>query len=367
VLITRGGLQRRDLLAAGLALPFAVAAPAGSAAPQPPAGAFPGWHEAVVIVPDPAPWIETLTIVGGRDIIHRSAPDQALNRFWSLPAGARTEQVLMRNPLARTGSIRLVRVWGAEQRIIRPDDMAWEAGGVQALDVRVVDMESTRVALHSRGWRAPSEPVRYKTYGLEVIQWAPTSPDGVRLSFIQRIAPPLVGWAELKRWGHVGNAAVTVADLAASRAFFAGRLGMTKASSTNTVGGDGPNVMGLPWAYARRLPIEIEGYRGAGAGEGSIELISMPDAAGRDFAAAAHPPNLGIAALRCLTDDARTLAAMMDVPVTALDIAPYGACLGFVLTGPDGVRLEVFQAAGRGSAGWPAPAQPHPSTASPGA
>jgi len=332
-------LSRRRVLSLALAAPMISTSTLAQDAGKP----FPGWHEAVVIVPDPDCWIETLTAVGGWEVVHRGVADQALAKFWALPDDARAEQILMRNIGSRTGYIRLVKLWGVRQRLIRPDDMAWEAGGVQALDVRVIDMESTRAQLHSRGWRAPSDPVRYTTYGVDVIQWAPCSPDGVRLSFIQRIAPPLTGWAELKHWGHVANAAVTVANLSASRAFFSGRLGMARGSAANTVGGDGPNVMGLPWAYARHLPIEIEGYFGAVPGEGSIELISIPDAAGRNFAADARPPNLGIAALRCMASNAAALAEALGRTTMDVEIPPYGRCTAFSLTAPDGVALEVFQ------------------------
>jgi hypothetical protein len=308
-----------------------------------------GWREAVIIVPDPAPWIETLTQTGGWEVAAHGGPDDGLNEFWNLPAAARTEQVLMRDAGTRKGYIRLVRVAGAAQQQIRPDDQAWETGGVSALDLRVADLAATRDALHARGWRAPSDPVRYKAYGVEDIQWAPISPDGVRLSFIQRIAPPLQGWSELKRWSRAASAAIPTKNINAGQAFFATALGMCLAGRTNTIGGDGPNVMGLPWAFERTLAIDIRGFAAGPEGDSAVELISMPQAAGRDYAAAAHPPNLGIAALRVLVPDVHAAVARLAVrgivsvcPVASLRIAPYGACRAFSVSGPDGVRLELF-------------------------
>jgi catechol 2,3-dioxygenase-like lactoylglutathione lyase family enzyme len=342
-------LSRRGVLAA-TALPLLPArsfaqivgqTSPGQTSPGPAVG---GWREAVVIVPDLAPWIETLTVVGGWEIAHRGPPDRALNAFWSLPAGARTEQVLMRNIGTDKGFIRLVKVFGAEQRPIRPDDQAWESGGVQALDMRVADMEATRAALHARGWRAPSDPVRYKTFGVEVIEWAPSSPDGVRLSFIERIAPPLQGWAELKRWSRTGNAAVTVKDMAAAEAFYGGVLGLKVSFTSDTIGSGGPNVMGLPWSLAAHSPIVVKG------GHAAVELISIPAAAGRDHAAAAHPPNLGVAALRFVVGDAPALARRfadragpLACPLQAIDVAPYGPCRLFAVSAPDSVRLEFVE------------------------
>jgi hypothetical protein len=309
-----------------------------------------GWREAVLVVPDLAPWIETLTVVGGWECAWRGAVDTTLNAFWSLPPDARTEQALMRNIGTHTGFLRLVKVMGAPQRIIRPDDQAWESGGIQALDMRVVDMEATRAALHARGWRAPSEPIRYKTFGVEVIEWTPSSPDGVRIAFIQRLAPPLQGWAELKRWGRASNATITVKDMAAAQATFGGLLGLTPTSASHVVGDGGPNVMGMPWSFAAHTPIDIVGFVGAVREDSSIELIAMPEALGRDYAADAHPPNLGIAALRFRVADAgatyRNLiqtGATVAAPVQTLRAGPDGERRGFALSVTDGVRLEFVE------------------------
>jgi len=341
--------NRRRLIATSLAL---ATSPIHRALAATRAAGLGGWREAVLVVPDLAPWIDTLTVVGGWEVAEHGAPDTSLNALWGLPPRARTEQVLMRNIGARTGFLRLVKVTGAVQAQIRPDDQAWETGGVQALDLRVVDMATTVAALHGRGWRAPSAPVRYKTYGVEVIQWAPSSPDGVRLSFIQRIAPPLQGWTELKRWSRAANAAITVKDMAAAQGFFGAALGMNVISSSNAVGGDGPNVMGLPFALARTLPIDIKGYGGGLEGDGAIELISMPGAQGRDFSSAARPPNLGIAALRFMVADAAALAERfvkagltLAAPVQSVRIAPHGPCRVFSVWGAEGAWLEFVERA----------------------
>jgi predicted enzyme related to lactoylglutathione lyase len=255
----------------------------------------------------------------------------------------------MRNIGATTGFLRLVRVEGVEQRLIRPDDQAWDSGGIQALDLRVLDMEATRTALHARGWRAPSDPVRYKTFGVEVIEWTPSSPEGVRLAFIQRIAPPLVGWSELKHWSRVANAAVTTRDMARAKAMFGEVLGLHATLSTNTIGADGPNVMGLPWDFARKTAVDITGFSAGEGIDGSVELISMPGAAGRDLSADAHPPNLGIAALRFQVANIETMARALaargaDIisPVQPMDIAPYGACRACAIRASDGVQLELY-------------------------
>jgi catechol 2,3-dioxygenase-like lactoylglutathione lyase family enzyme len=259
----------------------------------------------------------------------------------------------MRNVGTTTGFIRLIEVRGAPQSRIRADDQAWETGGINALDLRVADMEATRAALHARGWRAPAEPLRYEVYGVEVIQWAPTSPDGVRLSFIQRIRPPLVGWSELKRWSRVANAAITTKDIAVSDAFFRTALGFTQISKAASLGPPGgANVMGLPWPVVDHLTVDIRGFGGVTPGGGAVELISMPSVQGRDHAANAQPPNLGVAGLRFMVPDvaaarARLLANGARVtPMITTVIAPYGPCRAFAATAPDGVWLEFVAITG---------------------
>ncbi len=347
--------SRRTLLATAAA---AVIAPRALAADHPAAGAgaptiATGWREALIIVADARPWVETLTTVGAWETAWQGPPDQSLNILWGLPAGAQTRQTLMRNVGTTTGFIRLIEVQGALQIRIRVDDQAWETGGINALDLRVTDMEATRAALHARGWRAPAEPLRYEVYGVEVIQWAPTSPDGVRLSFIQRIRPPLVGWGELKRWSRVANAAITTEDISASDAFFRTTLGFTQISKAASLGpSGGANVMGLPWPVVDHLAVDIRGFGGVSPGGGAIELISMPAVQGRDHAESAHPPNLGVAGLRFIVPDAagaraRLLADGARVtPVVATDIPPYGFSQAFAATAPDGVWLEFVEVSG---------------------
>jgi catechol 2,3-dioxygenase-like lactoylglutathione lyase family enzyme len=187
-----------------------------------------------------------------------------------------------------------------------------------------------------------------------VIQWAPTSPDGVRLSFIQRIAPPLAGWGELKRWSRAANAAITTQDMVKAKAFFGDVLGLRMASSTNTIGADGRNVMGLPWSLSRKTSIEIAGFSADEGIDSSVELIFMPELLSRNFAADTHPPNLGIATLRFqvlgIDAMARTFSARgADIVSTLrlIDIAPYGPCHACAIQAPDGVRLELYSPVSR--------------------
>jgi hypothetical protein len=132
--------------------------------------------------------------------------------------------------------------------------------------------------------------------------------------------------------------------------FLSGPVGLAQVSRTDVVGGDGPNVMGLPWALARTLPIDIRGFAGATAGDSAIELIAMPGASGRDFAADAHPPNIGIAGLRFMVGDLGAAMARLGVdrtlPVETV-VAPYGPVRAVTVSAPGGMWMEFVQPVGQ--------------------
>jgi hypothetical protein len=110
--------------------------------------------------------------------------------------------------------------------------------------------------------------------------------------------------------------------------------------------------MGLPRSFARSLAIDIHGYRGARGHDGSVELISMPAAMGRDFAAAARPPNLELAGLRFFVSDVASLQARLAAagvataaPLQSLTSPPDGRCRIFAVRAPDGAWLEFVETA----------------------
>jgi catechol 2,3-dioxygenase-like lactoylglutathione lyase family enzyme len=344
-------LSRRDALLSTLAASALAASPGSSRGA---AGWDPvGWREAVLIVPALAPWIEVLTTVGGWEVALRSPPDDSLNRLWSLPKGAVTEQVLMRNPEAESGMIRLVVVTGAPQNRIRPHDQPWETGGISSLYLRATDMDATRQALEARGWNAASIPVQYTIEGGEVARWGPRSPDGIRLEFFHSLRALAADAPPQKPWGHVVSLAIPVKDMDKSYAFLGGVLRLKQGGHVETIGGDdGANKMGLPYAFKRAAKVDIYGFTAGPTHGSAFDVILMPQAQGRDFSGDARPPNLGIAALRFVVSDVAAVAAAckaggfaLAAPVQDITLAPYGRAKTFAVTGPEGVWLEFIQPA----------------------
>jgi hypothetical protein len=106
--------------------------------------------------------------------------------------------------------------------------------------------------------------------------------------------------------------------------------------------------LGLPWPFEQQISIDIQGFNPGVDADSAIELIAIPQARGRDYSSNAHPPNLGIAALRFMVDDALMLVnrlnttdgASLTSPLNEEFIAPYGWRKLFSYSAPDGVRIE---------------------------
>jgi catechol 2,3-dioxygenase-like lactoylglutathione lyase family enzyme len=322
-----------------------------TAAPAARAGEIPwdpvGWREAILIVPALEPWIEVLSNVGGWEMVQRTAPDTGLNGLWSLPKGATTEQVLMRSPGVPGGMIRLGVVRGAPQRRIRPHDQPWETGGTASLYVRVRDMAATRAALEARGWNAANEPVRYRireSGNIGPYRWVPRSPDGIRLELFQ------VSADQKNAWDAATSASIPLKDPEASRALLKGVMHLNRGGHVEDIGENGPNKLGLPWSLQRTAKVDIYGLGVAVAAGGSFDILSMPDAQGRDYSDGARPPNLGIAGFRFVVPDVALMARLFKAaghppvaPVQQIDLSPYGRTKAFAVSVPDGVWFEFVQ------------------------
>ena len=147
------------------------------------------------------------------------------------------------------------------------------------------------------------------------------------------------------------NATQVVADLDAARAFYVDTLGFDvylDHEGPSEVAG--PNVLGLPHNLAASISRRVTIVHPQGTNEGSVELLAFDGASGRDFAALATPPNLGILMLRFPVTDMSAFAELisrrqLDIAMhrTQASVAPYGSIELMGLRGPGGVWLEFYQ------------------------
>jgi catechol 2,3-dioxygenase-like lactoylglutathione lyase family enzyme len=309
-----------------------------------------GWREAVLSVSNLDTWEQTLTESGGWETLLRAEGDPDWLLLWDLPAGARFSERLLRNPGTETGHIRLVRFDNVPQVQIRSNGQTWETGGIFDLNVRVLDIDARFAELQARDWQGFGDPVRF-TFGPFVVrEWLGRGPDGIVFALIEREAPPLDGWPELRRFSRSFNSTQIVADMDASLRFYKHVLGFQTYVETEGPGDTaGPNVLGLPHDLVTKISRRTVIVHPNGENEGSVELIEFDGIGGRDFADRARPPNLGVLSLRFPVRELDVLASTLTeagfAPTTrgSARLPPYGVVEVLVVRGPNGEWLEFYE------------------------
>jgi catechol 2,3-dioxygenase-like lactoylglutathione lyase family enzyme len=311
---------------------------------------YPGWTELVVSVRDFAR-IDALTRVGGWQLLHAGAAEPALAAAWGLAPGTVIRERLLHVPTMPYGYLRFACIDGASGAPIRPADARpWDTGGLWLIYTRARDDAALSRALTGAGWPSPRGVHGFEFGGLSVREVHHLGPDGMVLSTIEQIAPPLE--VPVPQLTHAFNAAVLVRDLAAAKRFYIDILGFRPWMEVSWPA-DNPGLT---------LLADLDDFRGMdtvdtvivhphGENLGSVELIGWSGARqGRDFSARARPPNLGSLALRfpvaSLDERLGTLARHGVAPAAApveLVLPPYGRVRLAPVVAPDGIWLEFFE------------------------
>jgi len=292
-----------------------------------------------------------LTRAGGWELLHAGPGAPELHRAWGLKPEARIDEQLLHVPSMPYGYLRFTRISEVAQQPVRPlDARPWETGGLWLLYTRSANAAALSQALADAGWPTVRGVHGFDFGELAVNEVHQHGPDGLVLSIIEQLKPPLV--LPAPQLTHVFNAAIIVRDFSKTREFFVDKLGFRPWMEVEW-NGDNPGLT---------LLADLEAFKGVKAiktvivhpqGEnlGSVELIGWDGAQpGRDFAARAQPPNLGALALRfCVAD----LTAHLDRlgghgispvrPVTELSLEPYGRVRLAPIRSPDGVWIEFFE------------------------
>lgn len=310
-----------------------------------------GFQEVVFSVTDPEGAASFYREVAGWEEVHRGAGGADLARFWNLEAGQEIREILLRNPGDGQGYLRLVGFPGAEGVQIRSNAQTWDTGGIFDVNVRVRDIHQKFSQFRERGWYFYSDPIQFRFGPFVVWEVLARGPDGVVISMVERVAPPLEGWPNLRELSHIFNSTQIVSDFDRSRAFYEEILGFkVYLEHEGPSPAPGPNVLGLPHNLAAEVSRRVVILSPDGTNSGSVELISFEGLVGADFADRAAPPSLGILALRFPVADLegyrRQIADRGCVPVSGparVEIEPYGAVDVMAVRAPEGARLEFFE------------------------
>lgn len=308
-----------------------------------------GYHEIVVVTADSEQLQTTFEEVGAWQAIGSGEVDSKWLKMWNVTSAAK--YTLLANPGSTRGFVRLIEFEDDVGKLIRPNDQAWDTGGIFDFNMRIADMDAARTALMDRGWSSFSDPVEFSFGPFVVKEWLPRGPDSVRVAVIERVKPTLEGWPNLKKFSRAFNATMLVADITEARRFWREGLGFTsylehKSGSKEA----GPNVLGIPHNMATSVVRDVSILHPQGVNEGSIELLAYEGATGHDFSDRTAMPNRGLARLRFPVEGLAALVAKLramgfavsdiskDVPLSGVGRVNIAEA-----TAPGGSKIDLYE------------------------
>ena len=308
-----------------------------------------GFQEAVGLVADADATATRLCAVLGYTVRHAGLVPAGALALMGLPAEAKAREVLIAQPNADRGNIRLVSLAGDTSGIMRDGAQAWDAGGIFDINIRALaGIEPLHHALGRAGFTAHAPVTTWDFGAVGVREVVESDGDGLCIALMERVHPPLTGYEHIvgpASW--VFNSTQTVADFDGARAFYAEALGWQIVQESAWTHADGANCMGLPVGLAPQIPVRVAIFHPHGRMEGSVEIIAF-GCAGLDFSHAA-PPQRGWAALRFAVSDLHDFAArakaggcQVSDPQT-FGWAPHGPVQAIAAVTPWGARLEALR------------------------
>ena len=273
------------------------------------------------------------------------------NGFWCLPESASAEQCLLYNVGEPSGHVRLIQYNNIPRDVIRANSMSWDAGGIYDLDIRVRDMETSYRAFQAAGWSGFSGPMNYEFGHFHITEILMKGPDDVVFALIERHRPQLEGWDNMRAMSHVFNSSQIVSDMSVAKDFYMNKLGFQIYMEHNLKGTEETdNLFGMPQNLYREIERRICIVNPLGNNAGSVELVELHGAEGRNFAERAQPPNLGLLLLRFPVQNIEAFRKHLiaqDVTIISdidtFEIEPYGKCACLAIQSPDGAWLEFIE------------------------
>jgi len=289
--------------------------------------------------------------LGGWDIIHDTTVGRDQLDFWHLPSTATANSSLLKYPGRDFGLLRLISFKNVIQKHIRSSSQSWDTGGIYDVDIRVNEIEKKIVDFQSYGWTGFCEYEEYHFHQFHVSEILMKGTEDIVFALIQRHAPTLEGFPNLKEMSHIFNSSQIVRDIEVAKDFYLNKLGwqiyMEDVSENSKAG---PNVFGIPHNIYPDTRRKILILSPDGGNEGSVELVEIEGLTGRDFSQQCAPPNLGILMLRYPVENLEAYSVHLESKgvtiinkATTIDFAPYGKADMFSVQSPDGAWLEFYE------------------------
>lgn len=310
-----------------------------------------GFQEVIFSVSNIERWVDFFETVCGWIVISENEGGNDLKKLWHLNEDVIISETVMQNEGDHEGFLRIVQFKNTDQIQIRSGAHVWDTGGIFDINLRTHHMDVTYKELQDNGWNGISDPLRYTFNIYDVSEVLMKGPDGIVIAFMQRFAPPLVGFDHMKKTSRIFNSSVIVRNMEASYDFFINKLGFNMFFQTPGLDRKaGHNVIGIPPNINKDVTVPIDIVRPDPDHFGSIEYLHTNELVGKDCSPMAKPPNLGILMYRFPVRDANTYAETLkkrgltlNSEVQKLRIEPYGNMKVFSVLSPDGVWIEFIE------------------------
>lgn len=290
------------------------------------------------------------SVVGYQVIAERESSREQLSA-WNVTETANCKEVLLGNPGDVEGFIRLVQFEGVDQVVIRSSGQSWDPGGIFDINMRAKDLNSVFEDFQKAGWNGVSDPIRYQFGDFDVSEVLMKGPEDIVIAMMERHAPTLKGYPNLKRLSHVFNSSHISRDVETTLDFFINKLGFQVYMHANSIDRKaGPNVLGFPHNINAQIQLPVYIVHPEGTNMGSLEFLQVKGLEGTDFSDRAIPPNLGILMYRFPISDAKAYAQLLEERGVAIHIAPrelviepYGSVTVFAVRSPEGIWIEFVE------------------------
>lgn len=310
-----------------------------------------GFQEVIISVADLNTAAQFYQAIVGYELIYQGKTKGQLPAFWQLPPETEIEEIILANIRDQTGYLRLVKFHNIPQIHIRSSAHAWDTGGIFDINLRSTDLQATFQQFQAAGWNGISDPIRYQFGPFDVSEVLMKGPDGVVIAMMERHAPPLEGFPNLKKLSHVFNSTHVCKDVKATLDFFTNKLGWKIYMHAQSTGRSAvANVLGFPYNINPQIELPVYIVHPEGKNVGSLEFIQVKGLTGKDCATNAIPPNLGILMYRFPVSDVAAYATILEkngvelkIPLQILEIVPYGKVKIFSIQSPDGVWMEFME------------------------
>lgn len=312
-----------------------------------------GWVEIVVGVQDPVSAALPLESGAGWERLVDGYADAGLSDAWRLPGNARVRERLVHVPQTYGGLVRFVSFEDlSPQRVRSADANPWDTGGLWLFNIRTRDADRSSARLVDAGYDSPRGVHKFEFEFLTVKECIHTGPDGMRVSMIEQVLPPIEPPEAYIETSRAFNTTIVCKDFSRTRAFFVEQLGFEPWIETIWKKDNvGLNLVAPRETFSEIDSMEVAIVHPQGGNLGSIELLGYQgEFEATDFACDAHPPALGNLMLRFYTENIdQKLSELEQNEVSILTgpnryhLDPYGDIRSLIISTPDGVWLEYFE------------------------